>query len=527
MARGNVAGEARLRETLVDLGTTLAAELDVQRLVQTVTDAGTELTGADFGTFFYDVVDELGTTSTLHAVSGIDRSDLVPTARSAGVLRLDDVAGDAPFGDLAVRSYLAVPVVARDGEVLGGLFFGHAEPGRFSEDQERLVVGIAGHAAIAIDNARLYDQQRRVAEALQRRLLPHSVPAVPGMTAAARYVAASDEMAVGGDWYDVVPLPSGSVLAVIGDVEGHSLDAAALMGRMRSAMLAYALDGHTPGGVLERLNRYVLAVEPDHLVTCCCLELSPDERIATIAVAGHPPPLLQTTDGRALYVDVDPGPPLGVLDDPGYAETSVVLEDVASLALYTDGLVERRGSSLTTGMEELRMRLEGLPPTSSLEDVVTGLLARADSAEAGDDVALLVLSLDVSARMRPEGVGRRLPPEAASVAAARSFTTDILAEWDLAHLRDRAELLVSELVTNAVLYTASHVELRLSVEGRRFRVEVIDESGERPPSPRPLDLDRASGRGLLLVDSLASAWGVEPLGVGKSVWFELAVSGTV
>jgi serine phosphatase RsbU (regulator of sigma subunit)/anti-sigma regulatory factor (Ser/Thr protein kinase) len=544
----SVGREAQLRDAIVEIGAALAAELDVQRLVQAVTEAGTRLTEADFGAFFYNLVDEHGESYTLYAIAGVDRSHFEryplprntavfsPTFRGERVLRLDDVTADArygrsapyygmPPGHLPVRSYLAVPVVARDGEVLGGLFFGHAEPGRFTEDHERLVVGIAGHAAIAIDNARLYERERRVAEALQRRLLPQSIPELPGLTAAARYVPARDDVAVGGDWYDVVPLPSGSVLAVIGDAEGHSLDAAALMGRTRSAMLAYALDGHTPGGVLERMNNYLLTVEPEHLVTCCIVELSPDERIATIAVAGHPPPLIQSADGEeASYVDVDPGPPLGVVAGATYPETSVVLEDVRCLVLYTDGLVERRDASLTIGLESLRARLASLAPGLPSERIVEQLVGVQHQGTV-DDVAVLVLSLDLSPSARPAGVGRHLPPETASVAAARSFTTDILREWGLEHLVDRAELLVSELVTNAVLYTASHVELRLSVHDGRLRVEVIDESGERPPAQRPVDLEQASGRGLLLVQSLASTWGVDPVGVGKSVWFELERGG--
>ncbi|MCU1486582.1 MAG: sle [Actinomycetia bacterium] len=535
--------EIRVTEALIELGARLNAEFRLDEVVQAATDIGTEVTGAQFGAFFYNLVDEHGESYTLYAISGVDRSNFerfplprntaifAPTFNGDGIVRLDDVTADPrygleephrgmPPGHLPVRSYLAVPVVSRTGVVLGGLFFGHADVGVFTEGAERLVRGIAGQAAAAIDNARLHEREQRVAETLQRRLLPQRVPVVDGASFAVRYRPADDEVHVGGDWYDVLDLGDGRVGVAIGDVVGHSTDAAAVMGQTRSALVALALDVHPPGELLRRVSRFLVEVAPDAFATCCYVELNTAEGTATVASAGHPPVIVLGPDGSATFAEVDVGVPLGVDRSATYGETTLVLEPGTTLVLYTDGLVEAVDVPLAAGMEALRVLVEahGVGAAGELADQILSL--GPVTVDHADDAALVVVTLE-GAGLRRSGIGRRLPADLSSAQAARRFVADVLAEWQSAELVDAAELLASELVTNAVVHTGEAVEIRLHRLEGRVRVEVIDGSGERQPELREVDLEDTSGRGLFLVDVMSSAWGIEPHGMGKAVWFEL------
>jgi serine phosphatase RsbU (regulator of sigma subunit)/anti-sigma regulatory factor (Ser/Thr protein kinase) len=535
--------EVRVTEALIELGVRLNVEFRLDEVVQAATDIGTEVTGAQFGAFFYNLVDEHGERYTLYTISGVDRSNFerfplprntaifAPTFNGDGIVRLDDVTADPrygleephrgmPPGHLPVRSYLAVPVVSRTGVVLGGLFFGHADVGVFTEGAERLVRGIAGQAAAAIDNARLHEREQRVAETLQRRLLPHRVPVVDGASFAVRYRPAEDEVHVGGDWYDVLDLGHGRVGVAIGDVVGHSTEAAAIMSQARSALVALALDVHPPGELLRRVSRFLVEVAPDAFATCCYVELNTAEGTATVASAGHPPMIVLDPDGSATFAEVDVGVPLGVDRSATYGETTLVLEPGTTLVLYTDGLVEAVDVPLAAGMEALRVLVEahGVADAGELADQILRL--GPVTVDHADDAALVVVTLE-GAGLRRSGIGRHLPADLSSAQAARRFVADVLAEWQEAELVDAAELLTSELVTNAVVHTGEAVEIRLHRLEGRVRVEVIDGSGERQPELREVDLEDTSGRGLFLVDIMSSAWGIEPHGVGKAVWFEL------
>ena len=539
--------EAQLTETLLHIAGRLSAELDLDAVVQTVTDAGTQLTGAQFGAFFYNLIDDNGESYTLYAISGVDRSAFEgfplprntpvfgPTFRGEGIVRYDDVTASPDFGTmephhgmppghLPVRSYLAVPVISRTGEVLGGLFFGHERAGVFDENDERLIAGIASHAAIAVDNARQFGREQQVAEALQRSLLPRRLPDLEGVSTAARYQPASSDVEVGGDWYDVIPLPGGSVAAVIGDVAGHSVHAATVMGQVRNALRAYALEGHSPAVVMERVNRFLAVVEPAEMVTCCYVELSQEQGTATIVRAGHPPPVLALPGEGAWLLDVEGGLPLGVDEETSYVESTVLLEQGATVVLYTDGLIERSDLPVDVGLDRLRDAIE----RAAWRDVDTmageTMAATVGDTATPDDAAVLVLRVhEVAMPQVVRDVSRRLPADPASAAAARRFVADVLGEWEVPELLDTVLLLTSELVTNAVLYTADDVELRLAMIDGRVRVEVVDSSGERPVRLRSADPSATSGRGLLLVEAMADRWGVDVHGVGKAVWFELPV----
>jgi anti-sigma regulatory factor (Ser/Thr protein kinase) len=290
---------------------------------------------------------------------------------------------------------------------------------------------------------------------------------------------------------------------------------------VRSALVAYALDDHPPGELLRLVSRFLARVAPDAFATCCYAELNIHEGTATLATAGHPPVIVRGPDGRADFAAVDYGVPLGVDRSATYTETTFVLDPGTTLVLYTDGLVEAADVPLTAGLEAMRVLVEahagGDPGELADEILGRGPVSLAHH----DDAALVVVALEGTGDRSRSGVGRRLPADLSSAQAARRFVADVLGEWSLAPLVDEAELLVSELVTNAVVHTGEAVELRLRRQGGGIRVEVIDGSSERHPELQDVELDDTSGRGLFLVAVLSSSWGIEPHGVGKAVWFEL------
>jgi serine phosphatase RsbU (regulator of sigma subunit)/anti-sigma regulatory factor (Ser/Thr protein kinase) len=612
-AEERLRGETEVVERLHEIGRTLAAELDLQTVLQHVTDTATQLTAAAFGAFFYNAVDESGESYLLYTISGVPREAFsgfgmprntavfAPTFAGEGVVRLDDVTVDKRFGQspphhglpnghLPVRSYLAAPVKSRTGEVHGGLFFGHPEAGRFSEVHERLVVGIATHAAIAIDNARLYEserrtreaaeaarrrvslladagraltasldvdrtlvdlarlvtpevadscviylvaddgfivqsvayagpgkpragdvafdpldpdhpshpvahavrtgesqliksipselvdaslddgrerelvhrlaptsavivplftgreivgamalgtvegsgrtlhqadlelaeelarraatavaharlytQQRDVAETLQHSLLPAVLPTVPGIETAVRYVAGGPGADVGGDWYDVLAFPDGRVALAMGDVVGRGIPAASLMGQLRNALRALAFEDFAPAHLVSRLN--ALANElggPTCMATLLYGVFDPASGSLCLANAGHPPPVILTARGTARFVDETLGPPLGALDRAQFNELAVPLNPGDTLFFYTDGLVEDRDSTLDEGLKRLGDAVRQGP--ADLEALCDHILAAAlHDSQATDDSALLAIRLqDLGAELHLE-----------------------------------------------------------------------------------------------------------------------------
>jgi serine phosphatase RsbU (regulator of sigma subunit)/anti-sigma regulatory factor (Ser/Thr protein kinase) len=393
----------------------------------------------------------------------------------------------------------------------------------------RTVAGILSATLQREANAR---RLRDTARVLQQALLPAQLPAIPGIETAARYLPAQGDR-VGGDWYDVLELPHGAVGLVMGDVEGHDVTAAALMGQIRNVVRAYATDGHPPAEVMNRANRF-LGQHTDRLATCCYLELHPSELTVTGVSAGHPWPL-SVTPGGEVPPALTPGPPLGLDDATHYEEQTWILPAGATLLLVTDGLVAMAGDGTTPGTRALATTVRDLTGGSA-EFLADALIARSpDAAPPRDDAALLVV------RVLPDRDGAPPPPTDApqgrqarrvfrptpeSVPAARRFARDILGGWDLAELAelaDRALLAVSELMTNAVIHTASPILLTLRlVGGETLRIGVHDES-DRFVTPRLAAEDDISGRGLAIVEMLSDDWGVEiaPGRSGKTVWCEL------
>jgi anti-sigma regulatory factor (Ser/Thr protein kinase)/putative methionine-R-sulfoxide reductase with GAF domain len=288
-----------------------------------------------------------------------------------------------------IRSLLGVPLLV-EGRVLGVLHVGTLTPRRFDSDDETLLQLAADRAALTLEHAQLYEH-RRLAEALQRSLLPDSLPAVPGLRLAARYLPAASAARLGGDWYDIFRLPGGTIGVVIGDVVGHGLAAAALMAQLRTAVRAYAFDGHPPGAVVARLNRLTAHLRAATMTTLAYVVLDPATHLATVVSAGHLPPLVVGPDGRASYLPVESDVALGVVRSARYREQTFQLPEGSSLVLFTDGAVEVRGEPLDAGLERLR-RIAEEPGT--VEDLCSRLAGGAlHYDEPTDDVAVLVAHL--------------------------------------------------------------------------------------------------------------------------------------
>ncbi|GKQ33866.1 PAS domain S-box protein [Streptomyces sp. A012304] len=366
----------------------------------------------------------------------------------------------------------------------------------------------------------LYEQQRHIALTLQRSLMG-TPPALPGLATASRYRPATQGAGVGGDWFDLVPLGADRVGVLIGDVMGRGLEAAAVMGQLRSAAHALAKTGMQPRQLMRALDTCVADLDvPDQLVTCCYLVIAPDAGTVTVCSAGHLPVLVAGAgDGvRPLVAPVNT--PLGV-GDVLFEQGSSEIPPGATLVLYTDGLVETPGSDIESRIGELTVLLEKLfAGTPSLEtaadQVLAGLLPDPDSHN--DDVTLLLARLPAGPLA---AVSTDLPAVPASVPEGRAFLRRALASWRCAdRVADDALLLLSETLTNAVQHGEGPIALHLHRTATGLTVEVGDRSPQLP-QPRPAERDEESGRGLLLVRTLADGWGVRPTDEGKTTWFTL------
>ncbi|WP_184346687.1 SpoIIE family protein phosphatase [Streptomyces olivoverticillatus] len=437
-----------------------------------------------------------------------------------------------------VHSTLAVPMVARD-TVVGLAQFSRtkgSEP--FGERDTALAVELAARAAVCIDNARLYRREHERALILQRSMLPPGDPEAAGIDIACRYLPGNAATEVGGDWFDVIELPGHRTALVVGDVMGRGLRAAVAMGELRTAVRTLAMLDLEPAEVLSALDEIAHglgrpggkqsasrgvrgSVRPAdlsevYLATCVYAVYDPVTRRCTVANAGHLPPVLVEAGEPAMLLEVPPGMPLGVGGEP-FEETEIELPDGALLALYTDGLVESRDHPLDEGLQAFRQALTD--PGRPLEDVCDHVLTALDTHHGEDDIALLMARLR---GLKPGCVGDwTLPPEPRSVAQARELAREQLETWGLTDLVDTTELLVSELVTNALRYGEGEIRLRLLLD-RTLVCEVWDGGLVQPRRRRARDTDEG-GRGLQLVGLLSAAWGSRRTPHGKTVWFELSL----
>ncbi len=429
--------------------------------------------------------------------------------------------------DLGVGSLLVVPLRARD-MVLGLLVVGRSvEREPFDADDLALANELADRAGAALDNARLYAREREGALMLQRALLPQSVPQLSGVTVAHRYVPGSSGAETGGDWFDVVPLAGGRVAFVIGDVMGHGLSAAATMGRLRTAVRTLAGLDMPPDELLRRVNDlsddFAIGPEEPMMATCVYAVYDPSSRLCVIAKAGHLPPLLVVPGIRAedsvRALDLPANTPLGVGSGP-FESVELLVPDGAVLALYTDGLIERRGEDITTGIDRLTEILRR--PYGSLEDICDGVLAAMVPDREPDDVAVLMARLGGL----PEGSSAAwtFPAEVTAVREARARVRETLAGWGLHVLMDVTVLLVSELVTNSLRHAHGPIGVRM-VRGQSLLVEVSDPLPD-PPRARTAADDDEGGRGMHLVARASRRWGTRLGPLGKTVWFELTLPGS-
>lgn len=414
---------------------------------------------------------------------------------------------------------LAVLPLPAEGRIVGVCLLGWDEEHSFGPEERSLLTATAGLVGQALVRAHALDAGHELATMLQRSLLPRKLPSLPGGVAVARYLPATMGLEVGGDWYDVIPLADGHVALVIGDVEGHSAGAATIMGQMRTAIRAYAVEGHPPDVVVSHANRLLLGMETDLFATCCYVDLDMEEGIAWFVRAGHLPPLLRLPDGSTEALGIEGGPPLGVSAEGEFPLTEVGLAAGTVLVLLTDGLAESATLPLEDGIGRVRATLAAADPSDAgrLADELLGGAKRRD-----DDVALLVLRYD-GMRVRPTRVRWavwRLPD---AVMHARRFTARTLRSWGVTDEVDVALLVVSELVTNAIAHTQGEVRLDLTLTADRLRVAVNDGSPRAPVKPASVDWEATGGRGLLLVEAMSASWGSVPLSGGKQVWSEISL----
>ncbi|MFJ8636252.1 SpoIIE family protein phosphatase [Streptomyces sp. NPDC093568] len=417
------------------------------------------------------------------------------------------------------RGGLAVLPLPAKGSVAGVCLVGWDQPHEFIPEERSLLTATAALVGQALKRAHAHDAEQELATLLQRSLLPRRLPELPGGTAVARYLPARHGLQVGGDWYDVIALSEDRVALVIGDVQGHSAAAATIMGQMRTAVRAYAVEGHPPDVVVAHANRLLVGMETDLFATCCYVELDLEEGTTLFVRAGHLSPLLRQPDGTTEEVQVEGGPPLGILAEAEFPLTAAALTPGAVLALITDGLVEAADLPLDVGMERTRTALAAADPAdpARMADALLG-----DGGRREDDVALLLLRYDgmKTKPIRAGWVVWRLPD---AVMHARRFTARTLRRWHVQEAADAVLLVVSELVTNALVHTQGSVRLDLVLRGNRVRVSVSDSSPRAPAKPVIVDWESTGGRGLLLVEAVSDAVGTVPVAGGKQVWSEITV----
>lgn len=415
---------------------------------------------------------------------------------------------------------LAVLPLPAGNRMAGACLIGWDAPHDFGPDERALLTASAGLAGQALMRAHAFDAEHELVGMLQRQLLPRRLPTLPGAVAVARYLPATAGLEVGGDWYDVIPLPDNHVALIIGDVQGHSTAAATLMGQMRTALRAYAVEGHPPDVVVSHANRLLTDMETDLFATCCYVDVDMEEGSAWYVRAGHLPPVVRHPDGTTDVPDTDVGPPLGVVSQADFPLSVLRLRPGTVIALTTDGLVESADADIDIGIGRLAHELSVSDPAH------LGLVADAllDNAQRNDDIALLLLRYDgMTLRPLRESWTIWRVPEA--VGHARRFTRRTMRTWGVP--RDDIDtilLIVSELVTNALVHTDGQVRLDLTLLDNRLRVSVADTSPRTPVKATSIGWEATGGRGILLVEAMSETWGAVPVSGGKQVWAELSVS---
>ncbi|MEU2395458.1 SpoIIE family protein phosphatase [Streptomyces sp. NPDC007369] len=426
------------------------------------------------------------------------------------------------YMDISAAAYLPLIAQARPIGAIGLLY---QDKDGFTQDERNLLVALGSSIAQSLQRAMLLEQEHDLAEGLQQAMLPRRIPAVDGGEIAVRYRSARMGQDIGGDWYDVIPLPGGRVGAVIGDVQGHDTHAAAVMGQLRIVLRAYAAEGHSPGTVMARASVFLHELDTDRFATCTYVEADLATGVLQVVRAGHIDPLLRTRDGDCRQLSAEGGMPLGLSAEFGrleYPVTTVELDPGETLLMCTDGLVEHPGADLDDGVRLLGDLVRSGP--TDLQQLADRLCEAIDERGGDDDMALLLLRRRVEETA--QGGGRLqqhvAPGDPEALVAARHMIGAAVRAWGAGERADEIELIADELIVNALMHTdgPAIVTLRvLTAPERRLRVEVEDRSSALPRRREAGD-SGVSGRGLMLVDRLADAWGVESRGSGKCVWCE-------
>ena len=517
--------EGEREQLILEQSARAQAERLSQRLaaVQTITDAALRSASFDdlIGELLRRIAEVLavdaaaatlreeGGELTVHQVAGGVDSGLQRRTVSTSEEEEEDKAGH-PLGP-DVASVIAVPLIV-DGRAIGELHVGTLFERSFSAEDVAVLGLAADRAAAAIERARLYEREHAIAQELQQSLLPERLPRLPGVSIAARYQAAGAGSAVGGDWYDVIVQPGGRLLLVIGDVAGRGIAAASTMGQLRSALRAYAFDGHSPAAILERLNAFQAGLTGLGMATVALVAVDPAAETVRYATAGHPPGLLLGVDGAPRWLDAALGLPLGVADDATYSEADAPLGPGATVVLYTDGLIEMRSEHLDRGLARLEAAATGGPDDAEAlcDAILHGTLVDPDVA---DDVTLLVLQTVAAEQPRLE---LNVPPNPWALQAMRATTH----RW-LAHLStDDTEiyevvLAVNEAVENAIEHgqhsRGQDISLVLEREGDQLEMTIRDQGIWR-------DADSGDrGRGLTLMRAVMDDVAVDTSPTGTVV----------
>jgi serine phosphatase RsbU (regulator of sigma subunit)/PAS domain-containing protein len=448
-------------------------------------------------------------------------------AEFAEWMRTDSVRA-ARIREQGYHSMMAVPLRARGATLGVAVFYRRSRPDRmerFDHDDLLLAEELSARAAVAIDNARRYTREREAALSLQRSLLPQRVPDQSAVEVATRYLPAGMQPGIGGDWFDVIPLSGARVALVVGDVVGHGIHASATMGSLRMAVRTLADVDLPPDELLTYLDDLVVRLSAERETaqagsevgaTCCYAVYDPVSRTCTLASAGHPPPVIVPPGGSATVLPISAGPPLGIGGLP-FEATVVELAERSIVALYTDGLVETRERALDEGLTRLCAILSDVD--RSLDEFCDAVLTGLIDGRPQDDVALLLT------RTRALDAGRVATWEVASDPAAvgktRKDVAELLPAWGLEDLGFATELILSELLTNAIRYGAPPITLRL-IHDSTLICEVSDCSSTAPHLRRARVFDEG-GRGLMLVAQFAQRWGTRHTTSGKTIWAEQAL----
>ncbi|QES10902.1 GAF domain-containing protein [Streptomyces venezuelae] len=461
-------------------------------------------------------------TGPLAAGPADGRAVLEADLRATHRWRTRDPANALQILDRGIHSLIAVPLRAR-GVVLGmaGYWRGQDSP-PFDEEDVSFAEELTARAALAVDNARRYTREHTMAVTLQRSLLPRGVPEQSAVEVAHRYLAA--QAGVGGDWFDVIPLPGTRVALVVGDVVGHGLHAAATMGRLRTAVYNFSTLDLPPDELLSHLDELVAHIDTDGQewqgitgATCLCAIYDPVSGQVTAATAGHPGPALVHPDGTVSFPEVPVSPPLGLGEGLPMETMTVTLPEGSRLALFTDGLIEGRDRDPDAGLAALRGALSG--PARTPEDTCTAVIDAMLPTRPSDDVALLVAR---TRRLDPARIAEwDVRSDPAAVSPVRNACARRLADWGLEDIAFTTELILSELMTNAIRYGTEPIRVRLLYD-RSLICEVSDGSSTSPHLRRAEATDEG-GRGLFLVAQFAERWGTRYTARGKIIWSEQAL----